>query len=138
MIAALVLPLLLQSAEPPVLSWNCDDPMVQQEMNWCAGRDYEVADERLNAQWKETAAVMKARDADFAASGQAEYDTREGYFESLLEAQRGWLRYRDAHCRSDGYWARGGSMESLLVSSCKARLTRMRTDELKALIQTEG
>lgn len=94
MIASLIFPLLLQSAEPPVPGWNCDDPMVQQEMNWCAAQDYAAADAELNAQWKITAAAMKARDADFAESGQAEYDSREGYFESLLEAQRGWLRYR--------------------------------------------
>lgn len=137
MITSLILPLLLQSAgaEPPVSGWNCDDPLVQQEMNWCAARDYEVADERLNAQWTITAAAMKARDADFVANGGAEYDTRQGYFESLLEAQRGWLRYRDAQCRLDGYNARGGSMEPMLASGCKARLTRMRTDELRELAE---
>ncbi|WP_296718674.1 lysozyme inhibitor LprI family protein [Erythrobacter sp.] len=133
MIASLILPLLLQSAEPPVPGWNCDDPQVQQEMNWCAARDFEVADERLNSQWKETAAAMKARDASFVEY--AGDDTREGYFESLLEAQRAWLRYRDAHCRLEGYYARGGSLEPLLVSTCKARLTRMRTDELRELIE---
>jgi uncharacterized protein YecT (DUF1311 family) len=90
----------------------------------------------LNAQWKITAAAMKARDA-----GSANYrgdDTRAGYFESLLEAQRAWLRYRDAHCRTEGYIARGGSMEPMLVSGCKAHLTRMRTEELKALVDVPG
>ncbi|SHN49957.1 lysozyme inhibitor LprI family protein [Erythrobacter sanguineus] len=152
MIASFILPLLLQTASPAEdgmrhafaaaeqggdPEWNCDDPQVQQEMNWCAGRDFEVADERLNAQWKETAAVMKAQDAEFAAYG-SERDTREGFFESLLEAQRGWLRYRDAHCRVDGYTARGGSLEPLLVSTCKARLTRTRTRELKELVEVPG
>jgi len=138
MIATLLIPLLLQSAEPPVPGWNCDDPQVQQEMNWCAGRDFEVADERLNAQWQKTAAAMKARDADFAASGAGEHDPREGHFATLLEAQRGWLRYRDAHCRAEGYAARGGSLEPLLVATCKARLTRMRTDELRELVESPG
>lgn len=136
MIASLFLPLLLQSAQPPVPEWNCDDPQVQQEMNWCAAQDFAAADAKLNAQWKITAAAMKAQDVSFAEYG--DNDTREGYFESLLEAQRGWLRYRDAHCRVDGYTARGGSMESLLSATCKARLTRMRTEELKALIAIEG
>lgn len=137
MTPALLLPLLLQSAEPPVPEWNCDDPQVQQEMNWCAARDFAVADDRLNSQWKEVAALMNERDADFATYG-SDHDTREGFFESLLEAQRGWLRYRDAHCRVDGYTMRGGSMEPLLVNSCKARLTRMRTEELRELIVTAG
>ena len=141
MIASLVLPLLLQSGPvqeaPPVPGWNCKDPLVQQEMNWCAGQDYAAADAELNAQWKITAAAMKASDADFAANGGGEYDSRAGYFESLLEAQRGWLRYRDGQCALEGYAARGGSMEPMLLSGCKARLTRQRTEELKALIETE-
>ena len=141
MIALLLLPLLLQTAQapeaPPVPGWNCKDPIAQQEMNWCAGRDYAAADVELNAQWAITRAKMKQNDADFAANGRGEYDIRSGYFESLLEAQRGWLRYRDAHCRVDGYSARGGSMEPMLVSFCMTNLTRQRTEELKALIETE-
>ena len=136
MIATLILPLLAQAAEPPVPGWNCDDPQVQQEMNWCAGRDFEVADERLNAQWKITTEVMKQRDTEWAELDSA--DKRPGFFASLLDAQRGWLRYRDAHCRVDGYIARGGTLEPLLVSTCKARLTRMRTEELKALLEEPG
>lgn len=137
MIASLILALSVQQPAPPNPNWNCDDPQVQQEMNWCAGRDFEIADDRLNSQWREVAALMKARDADFATYG-ADHDTREGFYESLLEAQRGWLRYRDAHCRVEGYEFRGGSMEALLVNTCKARLTRMRTEELRQLIVTAG
>ncbi len=136
MIAPLFLPLLLQSAEPPVPGWNCEDPRYQQEMNWCAAQDYAAADAELNAQWTITAAAMKAQDASFAEYG--DNDTREGFFESLLEGQRGWLRYRDAHCRLDGYTARGGSMEPMLASFCKANLTRQRTAELKALVEVPG
>jgi uncharacterized protein YecT (DUF1311 family) len=152
MIASLVLPLLLlQTASPAVdvleealasaekgggPTWNCENPLYQQEMNYCAGQDYMAADAELNAQWKVTAAAMKAQDASFAQYG--DNDTREGYFESLLEAQRGWLRYRDAHCRVEGYTARGGSMEPMLVSGCKAHLTRLRTKELRELVEREG
>ncbi|MFZ1741705.1 MAG: lysozyme inhibitor LprI family protein, partial [Pontixanthobacter sp.] len=42
---------------------------------------------------------------------------------------------RDAHCRSEGYYAYGGSLEPLLVSSCKAQLTRQRTDQLVELVE---
>ncbi len=136
MIATLILPLMLQSAEPPVPGWNCKDPIAQQEMNWCAGQDYAAADAELNAQWKITAAAMKASDAGFAADGTAKYDSRAGYFQTLLEAQRAWLRYRDAHCLVSGYEARGGSMEPLLALSCKAELTRQRTQQLKDLAET--
>ncbi|NCP13911.1 MAG: DUF1311 domain-containing protein [Sphingomonadales bacterium] len=134
----MILPMIAQATPPPNPDWNCDDPQFQQEMNWCAGQDYAAADAELNAQWTVTATTMKARDADFAERGDGAFDVREGYFESLLEAQRGWLRYRDAHCRVDGYTARGGSMEPLLALSCKARLTRLRVAELKDLAEAPG
>jgi uncharacterized protein YecT (DUF1311 family) len=137
MIAVLVLPLILQSATPPNAAWNCKDPQFQQEMNWCAGQDYEAADQVMNTQWRATREAMKARDTEFAA-GSNTSDSQPGWFASLLESQRSWLRYRDAQCRVDGYQARGGSLESFLVSSCKARLTRARSEELKALIQNPG
>jgi len=150
-IATLILPLLLQSAEPAgdVMrealdatiaqgepNWNCDDPIAQQEMNYCAGQDFKAADAALNAQWAITSAKMKASDADFTADGSARYDRRAGYFETLLEAQRAWLRYRDAHCLAVGYSARGGRMEPMLESMCKTQLTEERTQQLKDLAQT--
>jgi uncharacterized protein YecT (DUF1311 family) len=142
MILTLFLPLALQSAQaptqPPVRGWDCDSPLVQQEMNWCAAQDYQAADAELNAQWAITAAAMKARDADFAAYGSDEYDKREGYFATLLEGQRGWLRYRDGQCAIEGYSACGGSMEPMLVSGCKTRLTRQRTAELRELAEFAG
>jgi len=149
MIAALILPLLLHSAEPPVPGWNCDDPMVQQEMNWCAGQDYAAADAQLNAQWKITAAVMKERDAGMTADfGPINPSTpREhaearmaytGHFQSLLEAQRAWLAYRDAQCRLEGYAFFGGSAQPMIVSGCLAMLTRQRTQELRDLTETLG
>ncbi len=105
-------------------------------MNQCAYRDFLIADAELNAQWTITRARMKQDDADFAASASAEFDKREGSFDRLLEAQRGWLRYRDAHCQVSGYGARGGSLEPLLVAMCKTHLTQERTQQLKDLVET--
>lgn len=134
MIALMFLPLLLQSSDTlPECDQAAVDKGIQADMNQCAFRDFLIADRELNAQWAITAAAMKARDAAFGKYGGDQYDSRAGWFENLLEAQRAWLRYRDAHCRVDGYTARGGSMEPLLYASCKTHLTEMRTEELKAL-----
>ena len=131
-VGALLLAAQAPAAEP---LWNCADPQVQQEMNHCAQQDFLAADAELNAQWKTYAALMKRRDHD--TDGASE-DGRPGYFANLLAAQRAWLRYRDAHCTSEGDLFRGGSMEPLIVSTCKARLTRQRTAELRDLAQAEG
>lgn len=139
MIASLLLPLLMQAAEPLP---NCDkkeaDEGVQPAMNQCAWRDFRIADDELNAQWKITAAAMKERDAEWATFKEAN-DTRLGWFDSLLEAQRAWLRYRDAHCGMDRYapisW---GSMEPMLVAFCMRGLTQDRTQQLKDLADPDG
>ena len=117
--------LLLQGAQ----ALDCDNAMTQADMNRCAGLEYREADAALNAQWEETAAEMKLRDDSEYAS-----DGRLGYFPALLAAQRAWLAYRDAHCISYGYFARGGSMEPMLVAACKTDATRERTQELRDLV----
>ena len=139
MIATLLLPLLLQSAEPlPDCNQEEADRGIQPEMNQCAWRDYLIVDAELNAQWKITVAAMKARDsAD--ASYRDKNDTRLGAFDSLLEAQRAWLRYRDAHCGMDRYAPiSGGSMEPMLVAFCMSELTQDRLEQLERLADTEG
>lgn len=131
--------LLLASPEPAELP-DCDqaamDAGVQQAMNICAAREFAATDADLNAQWRLTRAEMKRRDEQWDESAAPDWDDRPGYFASLLEAQRAWLTYRDAHCRSEGYAARGGSLEPLLVSTCKTQLTKDRTAQLRELAQT--
>jgi len=126
---AILLPLLAATTgnlDDPV---DCENAMTQQDMNICAHRDYLAADELLNQQWDRTAAAMRERDAQWGDS----FDERPGYFEVLLESQRAWLQYRDAQCAVEGYWARGGSLEPLLVSGCLTLLTRRRTEELREI-----
>ena len=110
---------------------NCADPDTQTDMTLCAGRDYKAADAALNAQWKITYAKMKAWDAEGLSN-----DGRPGHAPVLLDGQRAWLKYRDAHCVSEGYYARGGSMEPMLVSRCLAELTKKRTEQLRELAES--
>ena len=127
----MIFALVLAAGGPADAPWDCKEPMPQQEMNYCAAVEYDKVDAALNVQWKLTAAAMKQRDDGRDAT----YDQRPGYFATLLDGQRAWLKYRDAHCRSEGYYARGGSLESLLVSTCRTKLTEQRTQQLQFLIE---
>lgn len=131
--------ILLAATDVPELP-DCDqeamDAGVQQAMNICAAREFAAADADLNAQWELTRAEMKRRDASWDEELAPDWDDRPGYFATLLEAQRAWIVYRNAHCRSDGYSARGGSLEPLLVSTCKTALTKERTAQLRELALT--
>ncbi len=120
------------SAEEPLR--NCDDTVTQQDMNWCANQDYLAADAELNRVWPEAATVMQDYDQALEEDG-AYDDGRPGYYEALLDAQRAWLKYRDAQCVVEGYWARGGSLEPLLVSTCKTHLTKLRIEDLRELVE---
>jgi uncharacterized protein YecT (DUF1311 family) len=106
---------------------DCTSPMAQQDMNYCAEKDFEAADAELNAVWKEARKAAKAIDAEQPGD-------LKGADKALLAAQRGWIAYRDGQCELAGFEARGGSMEPMLVSGCKAELTRARTKELKDFI----
>lgn len=110
---------------------DCANAITQMDMNFCAAQDFVAADLELNAQWSVTAAAMRRRDAETGEPA----DGRARYFGQLLTAQRAWLAYRDAHCTSEGFTARGGSMEPMLVSSCRATLMRQRTQQLRDLVE---
>ncbi len=109
------------------------DRGIQYEMNQCAYKDYLIADEALNVQWKKTTIIIKLRDENFEST----YDQRLGYFTTMLKAQRAWLEYRDAHCTNEGYYARGGSLEPLIYSLCKTELTEARTEQLRSLAEND-
>jgi uncharacterized protein YecT (DUF1311 family) len=114
------------------------DRGVQQEMNICAQHEFLAADEALNAQWRITRKYMRQRDRQWTQGDAHNWDERPGYFDTLLAAQRAWLIYRDEHCRAEGYGARGGSLEPLLISACKTGLTRIRTGQLRDLAEYPG
>jgi len=121
--------ILAATTDAPVA--DCTDPKYQVEMNLCEFQRYERSDTALNAQWAVTSAAMKHRDAESHRG----HDTRPGDHETLLEAQRAWLTYRDRHCANEGYLMRGGSAEPMLISGCRANLTDARTAQLKELIE---
>jgi uncharacterized protein YecT (DUF1311 family) len=110
---------------------DCAKPVTQMDMNICADRDYQAADKELNAQYKKTRAAMVSFDADLK-------DNLKGAEKALVKAQRAWVDYRDGECEAEGFAARGGSMEPMLVSNCLARLARQRTKELRQIADGLG
>lgn len=123
-----ILALTLTLAFPAVASQagdpDCDDPQTQIEMNACAYRGLQAADADLNREWESLRSRLRQAEDDLGY---------EGWFDAALEGQRGWLAYRDGQCTAEGYEARGGTMEMMLVAYCKTRLTRARVQELREL-----
>ena len=110
---------------------NCDNAMTQMDINACMAQDYRTADGELNRQWVLNVAAAKAQDKTRIA----QTDKRPGYYATLLESQRAWLKFRDTQCVVEGGQYAGGSMQGMVVTQCKTRMTRARTAQLSSLIK---
>jgi len=126
-----ILPILFAAAAAAQQQPNCKDPQTQSDMNICAGLDFKAADAEMTRAYDAAASKMKQMDATLDRT----YDDRIGYFAALLQSQRDWLKFRDSYCVVEGYYARGGSMEPMLVSGCLEQVTKQRTDQLRSLIK---
>lgn len=107
--------------------FDCSQPQENQlGMNICAGEDYKKADAALNAAYIQAQASMKSfldYDAAKAKAGK----------QKLIEAQRAWIKFRDAACEVEGLSAEGGTIQPLLISTCLTKLTKRRTEDLLEL-----
>lgn len=89
----------------------------QLEMNMQAAADAKKADAAMTAVYKK---LMAAQD--------------EKGKKLLLEAQRAWIKYKEAHCTSVANAYDGGSMQSMVYSGCITEITRARTKELQGML----
>jgi uncharacterized protein YecT (DUF1311 family) len=129
----ILLALLLSGSQSPDYQPNCANPETQLDMNLCSARAAAAADAELNRLWPRVREHLQAQDREFATLRSA--DRRPGYWQTALNAQRSWLGYRDRQCALEGYEARGGTLEAMLVALCRERLTRARIVELNAVIE---
>jgi uncharacterized protein YecT (DUF1311 family) len=100
---------------------NCDEPQTQAEMNKCAAEELAISDKELNETYQKYTK-----------------DLSPAHLDALKKAQNSWIKYRDEACASYGLTAEGGSMEGMLVSLCRARLTAERTDLLTEQFDPES
>lgn len=99
------------------VSIDCSTQPTQLDATFCAKAGWEVSDDELNRLWS---VVKPAAD-------------RRGTGAALLDAQRGWLRYRDATCAGERDEYAGGSIADMVYWQCMDRLTIGRNAELRAL-----
>ena len=125
----LILAAVVTAGAASAQDWDCADPALpQQGMNFCAHQDYLDADLVLNSVYPEVRAALEAMQPDVPRpDGKTEA-------EALRDAQRAWITYRDMACNVEAAPFRGGTMEPFLTSSCLARLTRDRTEDLLILL----
>jgi uncharacterized protein YecT (DUF1311 family) len=97
---------------------DCRNPQSQMAMNICSGQDYKRADATMSKTYKVLVSNL-------------EKDRRE----KLKKVQVAWIKYRDLQCEFDASNYDGGSMESLVHTSCLARVTQQRNKDLEAMLK---
>lgn len=92
----------------------------QLQMNTEAANKYKAADKELNKYYK--LAIESV-------------DTKQKKL--LIEAQRNWIKFRDAKCVFEAARYEGGSIQPLVKSQCLEATTKIRTEDLKTIINSK-
>ncbi len=106
---------------------RCNPNGSQSEMNMCAANDFAAADKALNTVYRDVVACSAGNPV---------------FVGKLKDAQRQWIRFRDAELEARFPVAPGedervvyGSMHPLLFYGEKTRLTKERTLQLRTYIE---
>lgn len=102
---------------------NCKDSaqvQSQQAMNICAAKAAKEADRELNRMYRLVRASYKKNPAQ---------ENR------LVTAQLAWMKFRDAECNVSAGRFEGGTMAPFMYGRCLERLTKQRSQDLKAYLE---
>jgi len=95
-------------ADPPPK--QCNSTL---DMQHCAAHELRVADAQMSANYKARRASLNTADK-----------------QTLLQAQRKWLKARDLDCMAKGKAYQGGSMAGVIVAQCWVDVTKARAKAL--------
>ena len=91
----------------------------QNQLNHEAYEAYQKADAEMTATYK--LVMNKISDANQK--------------QLLLQAQRAWIKFKEAHCNSVASLYEGGSMKPMVYSYCLVEVTNQRNKELKEFLK---
>jgi len=98
----------------------CDNPQDQATMNKCAMDAYKASDKKLNQSFQTLSNKLSPQ-------GKA----------ALQKSQRAWIAWRDAQCTFETMGSEGGTIHSLVITSCFDDLTKAQTQRLDKMNNCE-
>ena len=100
---------------------ECDEARTQLDTNTCAADEFSLTDSVLNVVYAQVVAQIDSVQLPH-----------------LREAQRAWIRLRDADCELEAAEFEGGSIRPAIEMMCLARETRRRTAFLRRLLPSQA
>ena len=104
---------------PKAQADGCGAQATQSDLDVCAARGLNQADEELNVSYQQVLDRLKNGEAT----------------KLLMTSQRAWLAFRDAECAFQASASAGGTIYPMVISQCREALTRQRSQQLKAYLQ---
>lgn len=107
---------------------DCKSPSTTIEINHCLNNELKKEDAELNSEYGGLVNILKDMDSQFTQAAQM---TSGPKLKALRKSQRAWIKYRDTNC--DYYYNLyyPGTAAAGYSLSCKIRMTKSRTDELR-------
>lgn len=118
--AALAVAALLAGWGMPAWAEDCSKVLNAMDLEDCAAKEQKVVEARLNSTYQK---LMRRLD------GQEGGEKNQALRQAVLEAQRAWVRFREADCRAV-YTQHGGSARNLQVIGCLQSHAEQRLREL--------
>lgn len=87
----------------------------QAEMYQTAIKDYKKVDEELNKVYNQLIKTLNPKEKKL-----------------LITAQKSWIKFRDSHCAFEAEEFNGGSIQPLIIITCKNECTQKRIEELNS------
>ncbi|MBX2860311.1 MAG: DUF1311 domain-containing protein [Vampirovibrio sp.] len=96
-----------------------NDPITTLDFRRCNEAEYQQVDITLNHTYQDLKSKLD----------------KEG-IQKLVTAEKSWIAFRDTHCAFESDTYRGGTLAPVIYGSCLITLTRSRTKELQAILDT--
>lgn len=112
-----------------VLSWHnvsaatalsCTKPADAARYKTCESQAFQAADDDLNRTYRAVMSVLAG--------------SQSGKYETLRDAQRSWIKFRDKHCAFDSMGFEE-DRQNVLLSNCKEELSEHRTAYLRRVLR---
>ena len=112
-------------AAGPAHALDCEKAMSTPELNECAARQQKAVELRLNQTYQKALKSLQQPDT--------EMDKFSATRQKLIEAQRAWVKFREADCEAVYLQYMSGGIRNLMFTGCMQKHAERRIEDLTAV-----
>lgn len=112
-------------AARPAHALDCQKAETTPELNECAARQQKAVELKLNQTYQQALKSLQQPDT--------EMDKFSATRQKLIEAQRAWVKFREADCEAVYLQHVSGSIRNLMFTGCLQKHAERRIEDLKAV-----